>query len=230
MMSAGRTKAGITRREVILGPFGSSLVWTSDPAAAQPADTGEGDWFRDAVSLITQSVPTGGPHSGEIIHSLYGVEAHRAGRRNPYGVPPELSNFYLETEFTISIDEPIWEVGAVWRNQLSFECFWWTITNEGKWTLRNGVWRMILAEETLVTSGQSQVQMGPNLKIQVLVVGNLFACSVNQGDVVSIQLPRNIGPGHAGIVANCSDGFRRPQGATRYSSLSVWSLDGRQAV
>jgi hypothetical protein len=220
------TTQALTRRSIVGSALlGSFFHSRSRGAAKQGSEPQADQWFWDLIAETTAGPKAGGPHSGTILHSRYGVEIHRAGRRNPDGVTPSLSNFYLEAEFHPEPQHDRWEIGIAWRVSEQHDALWWTITNSGSWTMYQGVWRMVLDQRSVLRTGDVSAVSEPVLKLQAIVAGPLFACSINQQEVIRTPLAPREAPGHVAIVANCSQEFLLPDGGTRYTGLSVWSLD-----
>jgi hypothetical protein len=216
----------INRRSLLATCFAGIIARWHAPAVAGLRQSSDADrWFRDLVAEITSRPITGGPHSGELQNSLYGVEANRAGRRNPGDTPPSVSNFYLEAQLFPGEDELPWEIGLVWRVSTEQDALWWTVTDGGDWNLISGSWRFVTEPINTLASGQFIAPIGTPVTLQALVVGSLLAVAVNGGSVLRVGLPGRRSPGQVGILANCSEDYRRASGVTPYEGLSIWALD-----
>jgi hypothetical protein len=184
-------------------------------------------WFRNAVQQIQASAPVGGPSAGAIDHSMFGVEAPRAGRIHPSTTPPALSEFYVRAILEVdAVERADWDVGIVWRINWEMDGLWWTIENDGHWTFSRTIWALSTRDTEELHAGELCDDIASPLMLQALVVGSHLAVSVNEGPVTVVPIPAEREPGHVGILANAREEHLRPNGVTPYRELALWSLDG----
>src|SRR4051794_13593391 len=84
------------RRAILAAGLGlAAACLTHNARAAAPHLGALDEWFWAVVRRAEARPPVGGPSAGQLDNSVFGVEAHRAGRINPAETPPVLAEFYV---------------------------------------------------------------------------------------------------------------------------------------
>jgi hypothetical protein len=123
------------------------------------------------------------------------------------------------------VDGQGWDVGFVWRVNWEMDALWWSIADEGHWTLSRNIWELAPRDTKELDSGQLCASIESPVLLQAFVFGSQVACSLNRGPVIVAPIPEDREPGHVGILANAREEHLRPNGATPYQKLAVWPLD-----
>jgi len=195
----------------------------TSPSAREHPDA----WFWKAVQRIETMPPVGGPSAGVIDNSMFGVEANRAGRLHPSETPPTLTEFYVRAAFEVdAVERSDWDVGLVWRINWDMDALWWTVANDGHWTLSSAIWALSPRDADELRSGKLCVEIVPPIVLQAIVAGAHLAVAVNEGPVIVTTIPADREPGHVGILTNARKEHLRPNGVTPYRELALWSIDG----
>lgn len=216
----------ITRRNVLAAGLAVAILGKTGSSYAAPLPRNTPDaWFWKAVESIEAGPPVGGPSAGVIDHSLFGVEAHRAGRVNPSETPPALAEFYLKVVIEPgTVDGLNWDVGFVWRINWQMDALWWMISNDGRWTLSSAIWELAPRDEQEIEPGELCAAIESPVSLQALAAGAQLALSVNHGAVIVVPIPDDREPGHIGVLANARADHLRPNGATPFRELAVWPV------
>lgn len=219
----------ISRRTVLalgcvaLGRSNSRALAAPPPHTLHPARDA---WFWNAAEMIEAGPPAGGPSAGEIDHSMFAVEAHRAGRANPAGSPPVLEDFYLHVQLEPDpIAVPEWDVGFVWRTNWQMDALLWRIDHDGRWTLDRAIWEYAPRDAEPLVAGNTCSPVQAPVRFQAIVAGSQLAISVNGGAIVVVAIPGGREPGHVGVLANSREEHLQPAGFTPYRELAVWPID-----
>jgi hypothetical protein len=215
----------ITRRAFVALGLGAMVVL--DRRRTFAAATGAANaWFWNIVDVAEAGPPVGGPSAGMIDNSMFGVEAHRAGRASPAGSPPAVDHFYLKVELEPDATPgAVWDVGVVWRISDEMDALWWTVTSEGRWQVDRAIWEYAPRAQQALDTGQACSAIESPLLLQAVVLGSVLAWSINGGLVTAATIPANRLPGQVGILANGQESHRRPDGGTPYQQLTLWTLD-----
>jgi hypothetical protein len=222
----------LTRRTVLAAGVGLAAGWAAGHARAAPlVATRVDDWFRDTVRQLEFGPPVGGPSAGHVDNSVFGVEAHRAGRVNPTGAPPPaLTDFYVTALFEPDPLASPWDVAVIWRIGHEMDALWWTATSAGRWKLDRAIWEITTRAAEPIVSGTLCAGVDTPVRVQALVIRSMLLCSVNGGDVVVAPLPDGRAPGQVGILANAQPEHLRPSGATPYRAFALWSVDAADVM
>lgn len=217
----------VSRRSLLAAGAGAAVVWMSRHARAAALGLPLRDaWFWDMVGAVERRPPVGGPSAGLIDHSVFGVEAHRAGRVNPSQSPPSVSDFYVKA--VLGPDAAAssgWDVGLVWRTSAEMDALWWSISADGTWSLRSATWAYSTSSAESIGSGALCTPVAPPVTLQAVVFGSQLACSVNNSEVVVAALPERRTDGQVGILANALQEHLSPTGSTPYDGLTLWALE-----
>lgn len=199
----------------------------AEPARATSSSIPTADaWFWDMVRQVETRPPIGGPSAGDIDHSIFGVQAHRAGRVNPSQVPPSVSDFYVKAVLEPdAAQRPDWDVGLVWRTSAEMDALWWSISFDQGWSLLSATWEYSTRSIETIAAGMMCAPVSPPVMLQAFVFGSKLACSVNHSEVVILALPERSDDGQVGILANALDEHLRPNGSTTYRGLTLWPLE-----
>jgi hypothetical protein len=226
MTNGGAAALRVPRRGLLLAAAGIAARQASARAqTSRPPRPSSDRWFWRAIAQIEAEPPVGGPSAGAIDHSIFGVEAPRAGRVNPSETPPVLEEFYVRALFGIDATERSdWDIGLVWRLSWEMDALWWSISNDGHWTLSSAIWAHSPRDAEELRAGELCEAPAPPILLQAIVAGSHLAVSVNEGPVIVTTITENREPGQVGILANAREEHLRGNGFTPYREFALWSI------